>query len=66
MHRRIEFPMNKVILLENFGSLFDTSIVLEDELEDGHRTSLDKTDGYFYAAISIVLRDYSRSNIPFK
>jgi hypothetical protein len=36
--------MNKVTFLEFVGLVFDTSIISEDELEDGLRTSLDKVD----------------------
>jgi hypothetical protein len=59
--------MNEAVFLEFFGLLFvDTSIVLEDELEVGCRTSLDKMDGYFYANISSLLRNNDRPYIPFK
>jgi hypothetical protein len=59
--------MNEAVFLEFFGLLFvDTSIVLEDELEVGCRTSLDKMDGYFYATISSLLRNNDRPYIPFK
>ena len=36
--------MNKVALLEFMGLVFDTGMILEDELEDGRRTLLDKID----------------------
>ena len=41
--------MNKAAFkfLEFMGLVFDTSMILEDELEDGRRTSLDKIDRYF-------------------
>jgi hypothetical protein len=37
-------PMNEAAILELFGLVFDTSLVLEDELESGRWTSLDKID----------------------
>lgn len=59
--------MKKVIFLEFFGLLFvDTSIILEDEPEDGLWTSLDKMDGYSYATVSSVLRDNGRFYIPLR
>ncbi len=58
--------MNKNAFLEFVGLVFDTSIVLENELEVGRRTSLDKIDKYFYATISSLLRNDVRSYIPFK
>jgi hypothetical protein len=36
--------MNKVAFLEFAGFVFETSIILEDKLEDGPRTSLNKID----------------------
>ena len=48
--------MNKVALLEFVRLVFNTSIILDDKLEDGRRTSLDKIDIYFYKTISSVLR----------
>jgi hypothetical protein len=36
--------MNTIATLECSGLVFDTSFVLEDEDEDGRRTSLDKID----------------------
>jgi hypothetical protein len=64
--RRVEVPMNKVAFLEFVGLVFDTGIILEDELEDGRRTSLDKIDRYFYETISSLLRNNDRPYIPFK
>jgi hypothetical protein len=52
--------------LELAGLLFVTNIILEDELEDGRRTSLDKMERYFYATILSVFRNNGRSYIPFK
>jgi hypothetical protein len=49
--RRVEVPMNKVAFLEFAGLVFDTCFILEDKLEDGRRTSLDKVDKYFYEAM---------------
>jgi hypothetical protein len=62
----VEVPMNKVAFLELVGLVFDTSFILEDELEDG-RTSPDKIDRYFYETIWGLLRNNgSRPYIPFK
>jgi hypothetical protein len=36
--------MNKVTFLEFVGLVFETSIILEDKLEDGRRRCLDKID----------------------
>ena len=58
--------MNKVALLEFAGLVFGTSIILDDKLEDGRRTSLDKIDRYFYKTISSLLRSNDRYYIPFK
>ena len=59
--------MKEVVFLEFFGLLFvDTSILLEDELEDGLWSSLDKMDGYSYATVSSVLRDNGRFYIPLR
>jgi hypothetical protein len=41
---RVEVPMDPVAFLEFAGLVFDTGFVLENELKDGHRTSLDKVD----------------------
>ena len=49
--------MKVIVFPDDFGPLFDTSLntlflrLLEDELEGGRRTSLDKMDRYFYATI---------------
>ena len=43
--------MNNVAFLESVGLVFDTIIILEDELEGGHWTFLDKIDTYIYAII---------------
>jgi hypothetical protein len=58
--------MNEIEFLENFGRLYDTSTILEDELDGGRRTSLDKMNRYFYATILTMLRDDGRSYLPFK
>ena len=52
--------MNKVALLEFMGLVFDIGMILEDELEDGRRRSLDKNDEYFYETISSVLENNDR------
>jgi len=44
----IKVPMNRVALLELVGLVFDTGMILEDKLEDGRWTSLDKIDRYFF------------------
>jgi hypothetical protein len=36
--------MNEVAFLEFVGLVFDTSFILQGELEDSRRTSLDKID----------------------
>jgi hypothetical protein len=41
---RVEVPMNTIALLEISGLVFDTSFVLEDEVDGECRTSLDKID----------------------
>ena len=67
MDRRVEAPTNKVAFLEFVGLVFDAAIVLQDELEDGCRTSLDKIDRYFYETISRMLRNHGRLyTLPFK
>jgi hypothetical protein len=58
--------MNMVAFLEFAGLVFDTSIILEDELEVGPRTPLDKIDCYSYGTVSSRLRYYYRPYIPFK
>jgi hypothetical protein len=58
--------MHNVTLLVFVGLAFDTDIILEDELEDGRRTSLDKNDRYFYETISKLLRNCDRPYSPFK
>ena len=45
---QVKVPKDKVIFLEFFGLVFDTITILEDKLEVGLRTSLDKIDRYFY------------------
>ena len=58
---------SNVVFLELIGLAYDAGIiVLQDELEDGLRTSLDKFDKYFYKRISSLLRDSGRTHIPFK
>ena len=50
-------------MLEFMGLVFDTGIILEDKLEDGRRTLLDKIDRYFYETISNVLGNNDRPQI---
>ena len=67
MDRRVEAPTNNVAFLEFVRLVFDTGIVLQDELKDGRRTSLDKIYSYFYETISCLLRDHGKLHIlPFK
>ena len=58
--------MNKGALLKFVGLVFDTGIVLENELEVECRTFLDEIYRYFYATISSLLRNNERPYIPFK
>ena len=59
--------MKGVVLLEFVGLVFDTSMmILEDELEDRNRTSLDKIDRNFYVTLSNLFRNNDRHYIPFK
>ena len=46
---RVDVPIQTVTFLELVGLVFDTGIILEDKLENGLRTSLDKIDKNFYA-----------------
>ena len=57
MDRRVDVPMNNVAFLEFVGLVFDSSIILEDELEDVRRTSLGKINKYFYETKSRLLRE---------
>ena len=52
--------MNKVVFLEFMGPVFDAGMILEDELEVGRRTSVDKIDRYFYETVSSVLGNNDR------
>ena len=50
--------MNMVVSLEFVGLVFETGgTILEDELQVGRRTSLDKIDRDFYETITSVLRN---------
>ena len=64
--RHVEVPINKVALLELVGLVFDTSIILQDKLEDGPGTSLDKIDRYIYGTKSSLLEKNRRPGVPFK
>jgi hypothetical protein len=64
--RHVKIPKDKVAFLELVGLVFDTGIILEDELEDGRRTPLDKIDRYFYESICGPHRNNGRPYIPFK
>ena len=66
MDIQVEVPMNRVAWLEFAGLVFDTGIILEDELEGVRRTSLDKIHRYFYEALLTLLKNIDRSYIPFK
>ena len=60
--------MNEVALLELVGLVFDTVMILEDNLkfEDGRWTCLDKFDRYFCETIMSLRRNKDGSDIPFK
>jgi hypothetical protein len=60
---RVDVPVNKNVFLEFAGLVFDTGFILEDELEDGRRASLDKMDRYFCATILSVFGDNGSSYI---
>ena len=66
MDGRVDVPMNKVVFLKLIGLVYVGMIVLQDELEDGRRTSLDKLDKYFYESILSLLANDYRPYIPFK
>ena len=51
MDEHVEVPVNENVFLEFAGLVFDTGVILEDELEDGRWTSVDKIDKYFYETI---------------
>ena len=56
MDRRVDVPMNMFALIE-FGLVFETcGMILQDELEDRRRKSLDRIDRYFYETILSLLR----------
>ena len=46
MDGRVDVPMNKVVFFKLVGLVYVGMIVLQDELEDGRRTSLDKFDKF--------------------
>ena len=48
--------MNRIVVLEFAGFVFDTGVILENELEVGRRTYLDKYDKYLYETVSSLLR----------
>jgi hypothetical protein len=62
---RVEVPTNKVTFLEFVRLLLD-SVALQDELENGQWTSLDKINRYFYKKILSLLINSDKSDIPFK
>ena len=66
MDGRVDVPMNKVVFFKLVGLVYVGMIVLQDELEDGRRTSLDKFDKYFYESILSLLANDYRPYIPFK
>ena len=55
MDKHVKVPKDKVTLIEFVGLVFDTSIILEDKLEIGLRTSLHKINRYFYETKSCLL-----------
>ena len=66
MDRRVDVPMKRVAFFEFAGLVFDSGMILEDELEGGRRTPLDKIDRDFYDIISSLLKYNGGINIPFK
>ena len=61
MDEHVEVPTNSnAVFLEFVGLAYDAGIVLQDEFEDGLRTSLDKFDKYFYEGICNLLRNNNR------
>ena len=64
--RHVKVPKDKVTFRELFGLVFDTVTILDDKLEVGLRTSLDKIDRYFYETESCVLRSKIGYIVPFK
>ena len=66
MDEHVEFPIHEAAFIELVGLVYDASIILQDELEDGRRTPLDKFDKYFYERICDLLRNDGRLYIPFK
>ena len=62
----VDVPIHMVTFLELVGLVFDTGIILEDKLENGLRTSLDKIDKYFYATILSLRNNGAKSYLPFK
>jgi hypothetical protein len=57
---RFDVPTNKVSFLKFVGLVFDTGIVLEDELKNGCWTFLDEIDRYFYENILSILTNNDR------
>jgi hypothetical protein len=58
--RHVKVPKDKVTFLEFVGLVFDTDVVLgilEDKLEIGLRTCLNKIDRYFYKTILSIVRN---------
>ena len=51
MDEHVEVPVNRSLFLKFAGLVFDAGVILEDKLEVGRRTSLDKIDKYFYETI---------------
>ena len=66
VHERVDVPNNRVTLLEFVGLVFDTNMILEDELKGGCRTALDKVDKYFYKIISSLLRNHNDGPYTFQ
>ena len=56
----VKVPMNKAAFFELVGPVHTAGVVLQNELEDGRRTCLDKIDKYFYEAISSLVRQDGR------
>ena len=66
MGEHVEVPVDKNVFPECSGLVFDTDVTLEDELEVGRRTSLNKYHNYIYATVTGMIRNDGRPYIPFK
>jgi hypothetical protein len=58
--RHVKVPKDKVAFLESVGLIFDANIIpgiLEDKLNIGLWTCLNKIDRYFYKTILSIVRN---------